>query len=390
VFRRRRAPGLIVSASRAIDAVNDRLRRLSAAVVAAVGEANVVTVFAGGSAARGDVAWFEGDGLEIYSDLDLYVVVADGVDATTARTAARRAARDLPGVEGVRFLRPDDVGVYTRADLYGQPARPGTAGLGSAHLVLHGDETIPAQAASRIGGAIDAREGLYLIENRILELDLAGPDPGTGAGHRLRRYVLMKSVLDVASAWLIARGRFDSSLGVRRAALDGLATAGDLPAGWDGKLVAGAFDGLADLGGTLSGPADPTVAERLGALGVSVWTAIAAAMYARSRVSDLIATRCDAGDYIANFRELLAMSAGLERPRGPMIRAGLRLSRFAPLAALRLSALAARVASRDDLDADGRRAMQGLLGFLDRLTAACGFTDGSLKDRVRAMHTAVA
>ena len=75
----------------------------------------IACIFAGGSLARGEV-WCAriDDELEVYSDVDLYVVVSEeGLAAV--RSAA--AAITTPGVSGVRFLRSPDIGVYTRGDL---------------------------------------------------------------------------------------------------------------------------------------------------------------------------------------------------------------------------------------------------------------------------------
>ena len=65
------------------------------AVLSAVGRDGVASVFAGGSAAVGELSYCEVDGrLEIYSDVDLYVVLEDGADAEQARAAARAGGQE--------------------------------------------------------------------------------------------------------------------------------------------------------------------------------------------------------------------------------------------------------------------------------------------------------
>jgi hypothetical protein len=380
-------------ADRAMDAVHARARTVATAVLDALGARTVESMFIGGGVARGDLAWLESHELEIYSDLDLYVVVADGTDTVAARDAARRAAAAIAAPAGVRFLRPDDVGVYTREDLSSQPARPGTVGLARDLHVLHGDPALPRRLVEHIGSVIDTVEGLYLIENRILEIDLAGPEPSDGGLRRLRRYVLTKSTIDVAVALLISRGGFVTGAKERRAALEGYHTAGDLPEGWDRELVEAAFASIANLrGDLLRADMGPTVPDRVSAFGLAVWRSIAGGVFpqARGDLPTIVLTRCNIGDYTANFRQFLAMSARLDHSRSRMLWKGLHISRYAPMAALRLSALAARVALCPDLDGAGRRSMEGLFAFLDRLTEACGFTEGTLKERVGALHRAVA
>ena len=101
-----------------------------------VGAESIRTIFVGGSLAIDEVSAFDDDGFwEIYSDVDLYVVVQDGVDPVDIR--ARLSNPPTGDRESCRFLCPADVGVYSVEDLLQQPARPGTVFLGKHHKLLY-------------------------------------------------------------------------------------------------------------------------------------------------------------------------------------------------------------------------------------------------------------
>src|SRR5262245_64714680 len=99
-------PAIEIMRERAAAAVRDLMARVPAGSVRAV--------FAGGSVGRGEVWSASRDGtLEIFSDIDLYVVVADDADASLVRRAGSDAAAAVPAAsDGVVFRRGVDVGVY--------------------------------------------------------------------------------------------------------------------------------------------------------------------------------------------------------------------------------------------------------------------------------------
>lgn len=383
----------MATAGTAVEAIQRYARTLSARVVEAAGADAVETVFVGGSVARGEVAAYRSDeGLEVYSDVDLYVVLKDGADEETARQAAREAALAVDVPEGVRLLSAADVGVYTKPDLLAQPSRPGTAYLDSQHWLLYGNERVFAELSHHVGRDMDPREGLYLIENRLSELRRLPSGSGAGAEGRLRRYTLLKTALDIAGALLVARGRYEPTLEARGARLAALAASPEfLPDAWDAELVQEATSGVRDLQAYLDAPPASDLGERVRRFGVGVWGAIASEVFpgAMGDWATMILYRCNATNYRLNFRQFVAMGAGLGLARSRLLWAGLHLSRYAPVDALRLFALAESVAARPGLDAVGRRTLESLRGFLDRLTATCGFDDGPLEERVDAMHRAV-
>src|SRR5262245_42285509 len=193
--------------SNALDIQRERAALLAREIVSRAPAGSIASIFAGGSLGRGEVWAAEIDGaLEIYSDIDLYVVASS---ASTER-AIRNATHDvtLPAMNDVRFLRRADIGVYTRDDLAAQPLRPGTAELDTNHLLLHGDAAIPKSLAGRSASAIPAGEALYLIENRLWEF-------AAGSAERLGRAQALKAQLDVYSAHAIVDGSFEASLAKR-------------------------------------------------------------------------------------------------------------------------------------------------------------------------------
>jgi predicted nucleotidyltransferase len=386
--------GFVMStAGTAVEAIQRYARTLSASVVEAAGADAVETVFVGGSVARGEVAAYRSDeGLEVYSDVDLYVVLAEGADEDTARTAARKAVATADVPEGVHMMSSADVGVYTKPDLLAQPSRPGTAYLDSQHWLLYGSEGLFADLSRHVGREMDPREGLYLIENRLSELARLPATARRDAERRLRRYTLLKTALDIAGALLVARGQYEPTLEARGARLAALAASSEpLPDGWDDGLVREATSGVRDLQAYLDSPPTTDLGERVRGFGVEVWGAIASEEFpdAMGDWAAMILCRCNATNYRLNFRQFVAMGAGLGLARSRLLWAGLHLSRYAPVDALRLFALAESVGARPGLDGVGRRALESLRGFLDRLTATCGFDDGPLEARVDAMHRAV-
>jgi hypothetical protein len=383
----------------------DIIARFTDSVVSRVldelGRDNVRSVFLGGSVAGGEASYCVAeDGLEVYSDVDLYVVVGEGVEAETARQRARRAAAGVPlAGDGYRFCRAPDIGVYTIGDLSSQPARPGTVGLDTKHRMLFGDPDVPVIASKKIGIDIARAEALYLLENRLNELASledtrrrTGPR-GNEREDRYFAFVLCKTGLDVGTASLVFRGEYSPKRADRRAKLAALSE--DPDSEWYGDR----FDILRGCGDALermpspdwseSVPGDGT-AGAVVALALSEWKRIAAALYPRARGDwcNLVLRRCRTGEYANNYRQFRAMNARCGFKRRGVV-AGIHLSRYSPADALRLSALVEYL----QRDAAGRpgvdRLVQTLGPFLDRLTRVCGFSQGSLAERSFEMHRVV-
>ena len=372
---------------RALDLLRRHAGAVSSAVVAACPAGSVEAVFAGGSLAAGRVAWYEGAEFEIYSDIDLYVVLDETQgDAATAVSSAAAAVAP-PG--NARLLRGVDVGVYTREDLESQPARPGTVGLRDRRVVLHGDESLIADMTGAIAETVAADEGLYLMENRVSELDC--DDGGSAAEERLRRYERLKTVLDALTALEIVVGRFDPAGDDRRAAFMALEAEGLVPDDLDRGLVDAALSAARDLQGYLGRDHGVITAEQALLLSLSVWRFGATRLFpdAASDWATLTLRRCHAGAYKDNLREFLAMASGRGRARLRMALPAAGLSRYSAISALRLGALVDAVLTRDLVDDIGRRSLDGFRAYLDRLTGVFGFEDGCLAERVAAMHRAV-
>jgi hypothetical protein len=374
---------------------------LVATILEELGRDNVRSVFLGGSVAGGEASYcVTGEGLEVYSDVDLYVVVGAGVEAENARGRAREAAARLSLVgEGYRFCRAPDVGVYTIDDLSSQPARPGTVGLDSNHRMLFGDPDVPAIASKQIGIYIDQAEALYLLENRLNELaslEIARRRIGTAEGERGDRYhtfVLCKTGLDVGTASLVYRGEYSPKRSRRLERLAALAAVGDSE--WPGErfeILRRCGDALGKMPAPDWSESVPRVetADAVVSLALTQWMRMAAALYPGGSEDwcDLVLQRCHTGEYASNFRQFRAMTARCGFTRRALV-AGIHLSRYSPIDALRVWGLVEYL--KDDAeDRPGvERLVQTLGPFLERLTRACGFSRGELTERLFEMQRVV-
>jgi len=362
-------------------------------VLEALGENRVLSVFVGGSVAAEEASYcVDGARVDIYSDVDLYAVVADGVALDEARSKVGDAMSGLKlEGEGYRFLRGPDVGVYDFANLAAQPARPGTAGLDKQHIVLHGDPDIPRRAGEQIGDRIVAAEALYLLENRLIEL--ASIEDDRGDGGRLRAFTVCKTGLDVATAALIVAGRYHPRRSERLQRVATLAEAPD--AGWSGErlgVVRACGERLDRMPSRdwADGLDTDEMTESVVAIALDEWKRIAAGTLQAKPDDwgDLVLRRCHAGDYIGNFRQFRALNARCGFIRRGAIGARVHVSRHSPVDALRLSALVDYLSRGTPLQPDVARLAQTLGPYLDRLTHECGFTKGSLSERAREMHHA--
>lgn len=367
--------------SRALEILCRRAKALGERIVSGTGAGAVTCVFAGGGVATGRVAWYEGDELEILSDIDLYVVADAGHVDDVRRVAA--AAGELGCEPGVRLLRPDDIGVYTLDDLLSQPARPGTVGLADHHYHVFGDESVYDRLREAIGATVESTEGMYLLENRIAEMPghVATADEPQG---RLARYRLVRTVLDTATALLIGAGRYDGS----PVTVEALAALPGTPPGWDPELTRRALAAQADLASFFAGGGEAIARDDAVDLALAVWRWIGAREFDEDPAdwAAIVVKRCHIGDYPHNFREFLAMSAARGRSRKRMAWSGAHLSRYSPVTALRLFGLVEMLRRRDDIDVVSRRTLESVEAYVERLTDAFGCSDGSLAERVARMR----
>jgi hypothetical protein len=358
--------------------------------VESAGARSLRAVFVGGSLAGGDVTWARvGDVVEVYSDVDLYVVVATDADEESVRELAATAAQSIAPDAGVVLTRPADVGVYGVEDLLSQPARPGTVALAGRHIHLWGDETVYDEMRARIGAVIDPAEALDLIENRLAEVASLATAEG-GPARRLAATLRLKTYLDVAAAYAIVGGRYDGSRdGVLRA-VESLALAARVPEAHASRCREAARY-LGALGDYLLAEGDRAVEAASEATAVEAWKRIAGERFglAEDEWMEMIERRCHRGQHGGNFRQFVAMRRRMGRTRPKSMWEGMHLTAFAPIDALRVASLA-DAAGRQG----GREASPQSLGaygaFIDRLTGTCGFVDGALAARARAMHRVVA
>ena len=325
---------------------------------------SIALIFAGGSVARGAV-WGASvaDCLEIYSDIDLYVVVAAPEHTASVRAAARAVLRDLASSEpGVRYLRGADVGVYTREDLRAQPVRPGTADLAALHLPLYGDAGRIAGMVPEAGGRMDPAEALYLLENRAWDAD--EPDATDPAVHRLRRVLSLKLDMDIATAHGIALGLADPR--VEAAAARAIHARDNLASFFDNAAAA---------------DAEPPIVRACNA-----WRELAPRVLALPAADGaaLVAARCAQGRWIENSRENAQAVRGAGRSRVQAIIGGVRCAQRSARATVRGHAIA-----RALVRVEPAGSMRSHLTHLEHVTAALGFRDGTLDDRARAARRAL-
>lgn len=358
----------------------ERARALARELVARAPEASIECIFAGGSLGRGEVwaARFDG-ALEVYSDIDLYVIAAHEGAVAELRHAAQTVA-SFPAPDGVRFLRSADIAVYTRADFAAQPLRPGTAELDTHHLLLHGDDSIVRALSGREAGNIPGEEALYLLENRAMELTAA---PAAVADAHLGLAQSLKARLDVYSAHAIVAGTFAVMISERARRF-----ASDPPPTLEGVArdeVAASFGAATDIGAWMRTHDAATERDTALAAIVDAWRKLAPrVLRLDASNAELVARRCRAGDMMTNSQELVhirhAVGVSLLRAASALP----RLAALSPVAALRLDALA-RILAGSGADND----MTTHFAYVDRLTHHFGFTSGTPDERVRRMYAAI-
>lgn len=375
--------------------------RVARVVVDELGGAAVESIFAAGSVARGEVAAFDGpEGIEIYSDIDLFVVVRDTPDLEGARRRARRAAGGVPREgDGFRIVPEPGIGVFSEEDLLSQKSRPGTVEIPEYHVMLYGNADVPKRTGDCIASKIDVSEALYLVENRLTELgelrDRLDEDRTDGF-RRYLYYARSKSCLDAVSAALIAEGRFHPSRTERMRRLRDEPPDGGVscyfPPGAK-ESVDRCYDRLTNLQTTMKRlrEDDPSLENEVEAVLLGVWKRVAGSACALDTDEwiGLVDWRCRRGRWVENAKELWVLARRVGIPRGRVAVSAAALARFSAVDALRLSgAVEALLGGRKTLGlgpGDARAVEKGYMAGLDRLTRAFGYATGPVFRRARRL-----
>ncbi|HEU4928717.1 MAG TPA: hypothetical protein VFU38_02720 [Candidatus Krumholzibacteria bacterium] len=354
-------PAIEIMRERAASAVGELVARVPAGVIRAA--------FAGGSVGRGEVWSASRNGaLEIFSDIDLYVVISEDADEALVRRTSADVASTLPAAgEGVVFRRGADIGVYRWHDLLAQPVRPGTADLAEHHLWLFGDPSLVADLARALSRPMERSEALYLLENRAW--DLLETEPETSAA------TSAKVMLDVLAAHLIAEGRFVPTYQRRREADDAQ------PVRLTSSAARAAVDAAERFrrGETqvMPGGALSLVAEAWSALGASI-------LFGAGTSADAIAVlsaRCARGRRFANYREFVRSRHRLNLSLLSAASAGLGFTALSPNAALRTHAVVRGLFEAGRATAE---ACSFHSGYVARLSSRVAPAEATLDRRVRA------
>lgn len=354
----------------AIEIMRERAAAVARDLVTRVPAASIRAVFAGGSVGRGEVWSASHDGiLEIFSDIDLYVVIADDADVALVRRAGDEAVRALPASrDAVVFRRGVDVGVYRLHDLLAQPVRPGTVDLAEHHLWLFGDRAVVAGLAAALSRPMARAEALYLLENRAWDV-LDGRAEASLA-------TAAKVVLDVLAAHLIAEGRFAPTYDARRAA--------DLaqPVRFASSAARVAVEAAERF---RRGDQTGTALEDALALVTEAWCSLGASIVfgAGGTVApvQLLSARCARGRRLSNYREFVRLRHRMGLSKFGAALAGLRFTALSPQAALRTHAIARGLIESQYLDA---RAVAFHSGYVARLSAQLTPGEATLDGRARA------
>jgi hypothetical protein len=368
-------------------------------IIDALGEEVVRSIFVTGSLPRGEIAFFDtGDMLEIYSDVDISVVVEDDASWEAARKRAREAVRDVGhGRKRFAWLRSADVGVYVLDDLLAQPARPGTVDAFRCHRLLYGDGEIPKLMERVTSKPIDRTEGLYLLENRLIEkadlFERMRPD----AGESLRRYAIYaahKTCVDAGSAALIVAGRYGSDADERKRALQSIsgdASEESLLSGGDLERIDKSMQALAGLKHEMEnmGRSYEELWSGIEPFIVELWRRLcvrALAVGGDPGWISLVAKRCLHGETISNMRSFSALAGRRGFGKARSLIMGAVNATYSPLDALRLSGLV-QCAMKSPQEGERAGALrEEFVPYLERITRILGRGDGGVFSRARGLY----
>ncbi len=367
-----------------------------------LGKDNIDSIFMAGSVPRNRVASsLQSDTLEIYSDLDIYVIIKDSIGLENARGRVRNALAEIARTgERFRIFPEPDIGVFSIEDFLAQKSRPGTVEIFPRYTLLFGNEETPKKAEIFEVARIDPTEAMYILENRLSEIrDLASQLELSGSAEieRYLRYTRLKACVDVATAILITLGRYSTEWSDRisdfRAILTGSEKDVFCPTGTDA-----CFDEcVASLEALYSGTEEPgagppEACDEAESILLEVWRMIAGRLGAgdTSSWANLIAWRCRKGRWKSNLREVLALAKRMSVSRIRLINRADRLSRYSPVESLRLWGAVEVLLEHDGENFAGanvrvKKLESGYLSCLNELTRSFGYTEGALSERSRKM-----
>jgi hypothetical protein len=369
-------------------------RRITERVLEELGRDSVRSVFLSGSTVRGEVSAYQaGDVLEIYSDVDVWVIMNDGADIPAARSRVREIAEaaERRG-DGYHIFPRPDVGVVSVSDFAGQPGRPGTVDLSAARELLYGDD-LPSANGWRPPD-IDPLEALYLLENRAVEWadvrDRLTEDADDGL-RRFAAYALLKAGLDTGSALLIALGRFRPMRVERMRALDEEAAGTPLIANATRLWIERCHTSLGDMQASLPDIIESfdEIEDAVRSLLLDSWKRVAGRIRGGERAAwpELVKWRCSGQGRRANLRELLILAKRLSVPRLRAVRHAGSRGRYSAIHTLRIAGIveALAAANRDEATTVER----SYAPTVDALTREFGLTDGTLYRRARRLYKLV-
>ena len=376
--------------------------RIVDTVLGCLGDGEVQSIFVSGGFARNDIAAFRrAEFIEIYSDLDVYVILRHPRDLDRARRRVARQVAALPRETGTYRIFPEpDVGVYSEEDFRKQKTRPGTVEIIDGHVVLHGSKKTPEWARGFVASAIDSPEALYLLENRFAEIaELSGRvERGESDGfRRYFHYVILKSGVDAVTAVLIVLRLFHPSRAERMKTFRDVRSRGEARGFLPEDAVAcveRCYEGVSNLQGTLEDERGRSAALRrdVESMLLAVWKTIAGRLSSveTGEWSDLLDWRCKAGRWAGNIRELSALAKRMSRSRIDVLRRSRRLAGLSPIDALRLSGtvdVLLRRAGEDPAGVALRRSAieERYVCVLDELTHTFGYASGPIFERARRM-----
>jgi hypothetical protein len=367
---------------------------ISTSILDALGASSVESIFLSGGVAEDRIACFENNGfLEIYSDLDIFVVVAPGVDLAGAKSAARSVIPGLPLDTGAyRLFRFPDIGVYDEGDLLSQPARPGTVEIPLHFRMLYGREDIVRRTRRFDVSAIRRHESLYLLENRLREeagLCARLKEDASDGFMRSMFYTSLKHCLDVVSALLIAEGRYVCDIDERVRLFESRGTDVDIAPGREAiETIKYARTHLRNLQAAMRSERErfETVRRQSEMLLLTTWKSIAAAIFEKGRWTgwdELLERRLRAESPARALKESIVVSRRCGRPLMTGVSLWTKRPRARVTAALRCSGLGEILAQRGgtELGAPPDR----FIAYLNAVTFALGDAGDGLFDRSRKL-----
>jgi hypothetical protein len=368
-------------------------------IINALGEDVVRAIFVSGSVVRLETAWFNRGGTyEIYSDVDIFVVVEDDAAWEESRRLARRAIDDIERVrEAFELIRPIDVGVFVLSDLLAQPARPGTVDIARSHYLLYGDAEIPKMMAHISSASIDPSEGLYLLENRMIEKAELFERIHVDDHESLKRYAVYaahKTCVDVGTAALIVAKRYCSEPVARRKTLRVITgdTAGDcLLTGQDLTCIEKSVQAIKRIqrGQKMDKKPYDSVWLDIEPFILQLWRRLSARVLKTDEDADwstLISKRCQQGDTLNNIRSFSLLARRRKFGKARSVVTGAVNRRFSPIDALRLSGLVQSVLQNPQAGADDQRLAEEFVPYLDRITRILGHGEGDVFTRARKLY----